>query len=989
MNRSFSHENGWYTYSFDFSNLAFEGDDEIVRINIRPTGINSTNKETASIILDDINYALAYQNRTSLGESPNAGLENMSRDTGWENCYVTHNSDVTFGRISRSSLEVKPGKSGKNNDRKWYIALNPEDDETFMATTGCDFSSGTLSFEYKPINTQTPDKIYLSVLKDWSTEVRKTITTTYIKDGWYRLTYNLADLGFEQGTSVIRFLIGFDADASNYSGTKIYFDNIRIKKSIQEDMTQGWENMPRDTGWEKCNVSVDTNYVASETSANSMRLTFKDKAIDANANFICLSPQAAGISNGLMGNTGVLEAKFLFSSNVTNTNIRLVMVDENWKAARYNIPVTPIGNGWYQLKQDLSKLPTPWQFDSAYNATNIIRLGFGFNGIDASNKDSATIWIDDVFYKNNRPISEVTNATIWQAFDTENVLQTEGVKSGRLVSESSPLQFADLKNGTDSTQLMIRANSNISSYSFKVGELHNDKGDSMNASNFEVLVEKYAYVPSNSSEKKGGSYGWKGAGYYPDALIPLDKIIKKNENTIEANKEQGLWINCNIPTDQMSGTYKGTGTLTLNNVDYNVPMEVTVYNATLSNEQHAKTCFLIWNDQIQIGEGSDRTDSFMRQEYYDFMLNHRLSSGGNRNWNTGSHAGFAEAFANYIANDPRTTTYRIPASNDYSDIYGYLNALIGKNIEAWNEGNKVSFFDKAIFYICDEPNQPEKNTSSAAGKLSIEQWNEAKTAQTNIRNAQNALKDKLNAYPELQASFLDMRHVLPYNCDYNTITGGSYYYSGTKTYPNYFNSNYIGTPCPTFNHLDVASERTSYLNTFNHVWFYGCILPNLPYPSYHIDSPLLGQRLISWMQYYYGIDGQVYWCVNYNQTEDSNGNIVNRDIWTNPISPGMGAGDGFLVYPGKDYDVYGPITSMRLENIRNSFEDYEYFYMLEQRLQKYNSLTSSTLPQATSLFTTSEYSAMFTGTKLTSSFTSQTFEGYRDRLLNAIEQIYR
>ena len=54
----------------------------------------------------------------------------------------------------------------------------------------------------------------------------------------------------------------------------------------------------------------------------------------------------------------------------------------------------------------------------------------------------------------------------------------------------------------------------------------------MNATNFEVVVEKYAYVPSNSSEKKGGSYGWKGAGYYPDALVPLDKIISKNENNI-------------------------------------------------------------------------------------------------------------------------------------------------------------------------------------------------------------------------------------------------------------------------------------------------------------------------------------------------------------------------------------------------------------------------------------------------------------------------
>ena len=989
MDRSFNHENGWYTYSFDFTNINYPGNDEIIRINIKPTGIDATNKNSAYIILDDIDLRTTFNSRTINLESPAESLENMPRDIGWENCYVNYNKNVTFGRTSKSSLEVRPGKSGKDNNRKWYFALNPAEDNTFMSTTGYDFSNGILSFVYKPINTITPEKIFLSVLHDWSDEVRKTVTATYLKDGWYKFEYNLADLGYAPGTEIIRFLIGFDADASSYAATKVFFDNVHINDSIQENYTQGWENMARDTGWEKCNVAVDKNYTASETSTNSMRLTFKDKATDSNANFICLSPEAQGIHNGLMGNVGTLEAKFLFSDNVTNKNIRLVMVDENWKAARYNIPVTPIGNGWYQFKQNLASLPTPWQSDTGYSATNIIRLGFGFNGLDSSNKNTATVWIDDVFYRNDRPLSEITNATIWQAYDTENIMQTEAVKSGREITSEKPLKFADLKNGTNSAQLMIKANSSIGSYSFTVGELHNEKGDSMNASNFEVLVEKYVYVPSNSAEKKGGSYGWKGAGYYPDALVPLDKIISKNENNILTDKQQGLWINCNIPDDQMSGTYTGNGILTLNGISYEVPMKVDVYNARLTDENHGKTCFLLWDDQTQIGEGSDRTNGHMYEEYYNFLLNRRVSTGGNRSWNNDSYAGFANAFANYIVNDDRVSTYRIPSKNTYEDVYGYLDALIDKNIEVWNQGNKVNFFDKAIFYLTDEPNQPEKNTTSAAGKLSIEQWNDAKTAQANIHNAQDALKSKLDAYPELKAGFLDIRNVLPHNCDYNTITGGSYYYYGNKNYPNYFNDTYIDSPCPTFNHLDVASERESYFNTFDHVWFYGCILPYLPYPSFHLDTPLLGQRLITWMQYFYGIEGQVYWCVNYNQTEDSNKNIVNRDVWENPITPGMGAGDGFLVYPGKDYDVYGPITSMRLENIRSAYEDYEYFYMLEQRLQKYNSLTSSNLTKATNLFTSAEYNGMFTGTKLTSSFTSQTFEGYRDRLLNAIERIYK
>jgi hypothetical protein len=32
-----------------------------------------------------------------------------------------------------------------------------------------------------------------------------------------------------------------------------------------------------------------------------------------------------------------------------------------------------------------------------------------------------------------------------------------------------------------------------------------------------------------------------------------------------------------------------------------------------------------------------------------------------------------------------------------------------------------------------------------------------------------------------------------------------------------------------------------------------------------------------------------------------------------------------VLYPGSKYNVHGPITSMRMENIRNPMEDYEYF----------------------------------------------------------------
>jgi hypothetical protein len=41
-------------------------------------------------------------------------------------------------------------------------------------------------------------------------------------------------------------------------------------------------------------------------------------------------------------------------------------------------------------------------------------------------------------------------------------------------------------------------------------------------------------------------------------------------------------------------------------------------------------------------------------------------------------------------------------------------------------------------------------------------------------------------------------------------------------------------------------------------------------------------------------------------------------------------GGGLLFYPGKDAGFDGPITSIRLKNIREGLEDYEYFAILEE-----------------------------------------------------------
>jgi hypothetical protein len=94
-------------------------------------------------------------------------------------------------------------------------------------------------------------------------------------------------------------------------------------------------------------------------------------------------------------------------------------------------------------------------------------------------------------------------------------------------------------------------------------------------------------------------------------------------------------------------------------------------------------------------------------------------------------------------------------------------------------------------------------------------------------------------------------------------------------------------------------------------------------PYWHIDRPLLVYRVPTWINRQYGITGLLYW------------STVTRVIepWFNPAfaHPRHYNGGGYLFYPGVPCGIDGPIVSMRLKNLRDGMEDYEYFVLLEQR----------------------------------------------------------
>lgn len=106
------------------------------------------------------------------------------------------------------------------------------------------------------------------------------------------------------------------------------------------------------------------------------------------------------------------------------------------------------------------------------------------------------------------------------------------------------------------------------------------------------------------------------------------------------------------------------------------------------------------------------------------------------------------------------------------------------------------------------------------------------------------------------------------------------------------------------------------------VWFYTCLSPKGKYMNRFIDYPLIETRLLHWMNFKYDLSGYLHWGFNYWQ----------GDPFT-VLEPGWGGGtylppgDSHIVYPGKR----GPMSSIRLEALRDGVEDYELLRLLAKK----------------------------------------------------------
>ncbi len=338
-----------------------------------------------------------------------------------------------------------------------------------------------------------------------------------------------------------------------------------------------------------------------------------------------------------------------------------------------------------------------------------------------------------------------------------------------------------------------------------------------------------------------------------------------------ADGNQPLWVTVRVPADARAGVYAGHVEIAPAHAErVTVPLRLTVRRFALTPETHTATCFLIWTGHLARYYGVPTTDPKIARLY---RLYYEFLRDRRISADVPPGGLATEEGARYL-DDPRVASMRVPYTSDVAKLKQTVELIKRKG---WHH--------KAYFYVVDEPSPAD--------------------------------------YPRVKQAWEVIKQVdpaIPYVVTIQPVPG---LYGAVTAW------------CPISKLFDpgVAQARQA---LGEQVWWYTALDHSYPGFSYHVDYEAMETRFPAWEQMLWNIRGVLYWDVNDWILDHHKPTARVLDPWTEVHNfSGAGANaEGFLLYPGDPVGIEGPVSSLRLEQLREGLEDYEYLWTLGQETDR-------------------------------------------------------
>ena len=481
------------------------------------------------------------------------------------------------------------------------------------------------------------------------------------------------------------------------------------------------------------------------------------------------------------------------------------------------------------------------------------------------------------------------------------------------------VEIAAARNEVESFQVIVSSSGpKLEGVTAFVSDLSDATGHRISNSGIKLYRQEYVYLRNPSP------YSTEPPGWWPDPLVPfLNPYDAKPISAMRLNREeqngkvsyqlsgarfagngfnvwpernQPLWGEVAIPANQPPGLYQGTFSVQLAaSSTVEIPVKLTVWDFALPDGLPLTTQFgSLDGVSAKHGVPDGSPQSLELQERYALALEeHRIAAPipsallpitrPNGSIDTKKNH---EALKQYLTQH-HTGPFRIPVFP--SDGKGkkaferYLREFfVYLKENGWERG--------AYYFPVSEPNTKEA-------------YDRVRSVAQLVHEAEPSIRFLCTEQPYTQDS------------SWGDLHGA------------------VDVWCPLFTFFD--GERAARARERGEImWTYTALCQKAPpyHPNFatvggqpgmfwQIDFPLLNYRLPLWLNWRNKVQGLLYWsAVHWGDPE--------RDVWTDPGFRNRYNGEGYLLYPGSEAGIFGPVPSLRLKALRDGLEDYAYFSLL-------------------------------------------------------------
>ena len=407
-----------------------------------------------------------------------------------------------------------------------------------------------------------------------------------------------------------------------------------------------------------------------------------------------------------------------------------------------------------------------------------------------------------------------------------------------------------------------------------------------------------------------------GVGHFPDALIPVNRISKKE---ITNSRTNVFWVDISIPPGSEPGTYLNNLIISRDGSEDTLKVITKVLEFSLPSKSNLKVYWQFFPTSFWRGEGLPETwfgaakNWELIYDYYRMAAKHGADL-------------VLRSVRPEVKFDENTGEI---ISVDWKYYDRYMGPILSGEIFESIEMRPI-IVEAPIREDLPNGSKFKGGKWGKAHKRSVQEWTKEIIGHFKNKNWEQELityfVDEPNSADEYSAHRIYSKWIkeaggkdIKYMITEQPFDPDPFKWNGKSSRSNF--GSLMNSPIDIWAAVallyfpkDMAEVRSKGSQTWVYQW-------DEPYiGGQFIDSDGMSMRTWGWIAWKYHLDGLFYWAVNY----------WSDDPYGEPNSQGKFMGDGTLFYPGKPLDFNGPISSFRMKSFRRGLQDYEYFRLLKE-----------------------------------------------------------